>query len=251
MILDMNLSWGHWPFQYFGFPNLPDMIHFLEKAGIRGGLVRSAEAAFAPVLELCNRKLFEDLKGADAFIPVPAVSPFYSEWKALCDSSKASVCAIFPGYHGYSVLSDEFAALAETFEKKNRTLLIVVRQEDERAQNKLCRIPAVPIDEINALGKRHPGLRIICVNCYFGELQPLLKNTPNIFADIAFVETLNTLDTVIEKIGCQQIVFGSHTPFLYTEAALRKLRDSSADKKVMDSIAFQNAKRIVNYWIHL
>lgn len=246
MILDMNISWGHWPFQEFGFSKLPEMIHVLVKTGIRGGLIRSAEAAFAPDLELCNRKLFEALKGSDAFIPVPTVSPFYSEWKALCDSGKASVCAIFPGYHGYSVLSDEFAALVETFEKKKLALLIVVRQEDERAHHKLCKIPSVPIHEINELGKRYPGLRMICLNCYFGELQPLLKNAPNISADIAFVETLNTMDRVIEKIGCQQMVFGSHTPFFYTEAALRKLRDSSADEKIMQAIAFQNAQRILN-----
>lgn len=250
MILDMNISWGHWPFQYFGFPNLPEMIDSLAKAGIRGGLIRSAEAPFASDLEACNRKLFSELKGFDAFIPVPTVSPYYSEWKALCDSEKISVCAVFPGYHGYSLLSDEFAVLAETLEVKNLALLIVVRQEDERAHHKLCKIPAVPISEINELGKRHPRLRIICLNCYFGELQPLLNNTPNIVADFAFAETLNTMDTVIKKIGWQQMVFGSHTPFFYTEAALRKLRDCSAEKNIVDCIAFGNAKRILN-WIHL
>lgn len=245
MILDLNLSWGYWPFQDFRFSILPEMKKFLEGNGMCGGLVRSAEAAFASDLEACNRKLFENLKNCDGFIPVPTVSPYYSEWKMLCDSGKASVCAVFPGYHGYSVLSDEFAVLAEAFEKKNLTLLIVVRQEDERAQHKLCRIPAVPIHEINELGQRYPGLRIVCLNCYFRELQPLLQNAPNIKADIAFVETLNTINSVAQQIDCQQIVFGSHTPFLYPHAALRKLADSSVADNIKQSIAFGNAEKIL------
>lgn len=247
MILDVNISWGNWPFQYFGFASIPEMKNFLLKNGIRGGLIRSAEAAFNPDLTTCNKKLFEQVREDDAFIPVATVSPFYSEWKNLCDSGKSPICAVFPSYHGYSLLANEFVALAENFEKKNLALLIVVRQEDERAHHKLCKIPPVPIDEVNALAKRHPKLGIICVNCLFGELQPLLKDAPNVFADIAFVETMNTMNTVVAKIGSRQIVFGSHTPFLYTEAALRKLKDLAADKNIVEDIAFANAQKIVKW----
>jgi hypothetical protein len=73
MILDMNISWGNWPFQKDRFSTVKKLKSFLRKNGIGGGLVRSAEAAFAPDLEYCNEKLFAEFKDNDDFIPVPTV----------------------------------------------------------------------------------------------------------------------------------------------------------------------------------
>ena len=246
MILDMNISWGNWPFQKDRFSSVKKLKAFLRENGIGGGLVRSAEAAFAPDLEYCNEKLFAEFKDNDDFIPVPTVNPAYSEWKELLASDRAMpAVAVYPGYHGYSVLSEGFTELACTLENRNIALIVVVREEDERGHNKFCQIPSVPVKEINELGKNEPKLNIICLNCYFHELKILLSNATNINADIAFAETLNTIKSILQVVGHEQIVFGSHTPFLYTVSALMKLKDSDVDERVFRSIATENAKRIL------
>lgn len=247
MILDMNISWGCWPFQQFRFSTAAAMKEFLRQNGIGGGLVRAAEAAFAPDLELCNRKLTEEFSGDDGFIPVPALNPYYSEWKRLDASGTFPAAVVYPGYHDYSVLSGEFASLAAMLAGKNMTLVIAVRQEDERGQHKFCKIAPVPVREINALGRNFPDLNIICLNCYFGELEPLLLNAPNINADLAFAETTHTIRTIAAQLGYRQLVFGSHTPFLYTRAALMKLEDSRNDEKTAQAVAAENAKRILKW----
>ncbi len=237
MIFDVNLSWGSWPFQESRFDSVRSFKGFLRTNGISGGFVRSSEAVFAPDLEHCNKKLFMDFRSGDGFIPAPTVNPSFLEWKDLLHPGKAiSALVACPGYHGYNVMDEGFSELAGALENTNIILLLVIRQEDERQHYKYCRIPPVPVAEINKLGRKFPHLNIICLNSYFGELKILLTGAPNIRADIAFVETLNTLDTTLREIDHKQIVFGSHTPFLYTESALMKLKDSSINKKIYQSI---------------
>ncbi|MDD5728268.1 MAG: hypothetical protein PHV59_06880 [Victivallales bacterium] len=247
MIFDTNISWGNWPFQHFACSAVAEMKNSLKKLGICGGLVRSAEAAFLPDLECCNQKLSEDFSGSDNFIPVPAVNPYYPEWKKLCNSGNIFAGVVYPGYHGYSVSTVEFAELAAVFAERNIILVVVVRQEDERGHHKFCRIPPVPVEEINDLARRFPRLTLICLNCYYGEFPQLLREAPNINADIAFAETLNTVKSIVEQAGRKQLVFGSHTPFFYTEAALMKLKNSGADKKIIRDIAMNNIERILQW----
>ncbi|MDD5596887.1 MAG: hypothetical protein PHV82_03015 [Victivallaceae bacterium] len=244
MIFDVNISWGVWPFQPLRFASVAKLKKSLLKNGIYGGLVRSAEAAFSPDLEHCNRKLSINFKTDDNFIPVPTISPRNQEWKHLLES-EIRFFAVYPSYHDYSVLSIEFAELAKWLENKNKVLIVVVRQEDERGHNKLCQIPPVPVTEINKLGRQFINLKIICLNCYFGELKTLLTDVPNVNADIAFAETMNTIRTIEEQFGHQQIVFGSHTPFLYSKAALMKLKNSGVSEGIFNAIASENIKRIL------
>ncbi|MDD5600087.1 MAG: hypothetical protein PHV82_19230 [Victivallaceae bacterium] len=248
MIFDINISWGHWPFYEIGYGSAEKLKSFLRSNGIEGGLIRAAEAAFAPDLERCNAKLFAAFKGNDNFIPVPTVNPVYPQCTQLLDSGQSlpAAVAVYPGYHDYSVLSAEFAILAGALENLNITLLIAVRQEDERQHYKFCRIPAVPVAEINELGRKFPKLRIIALNCYFGELKKLLPDAPNICADIAFAEMLNTLRAILQDVDYRQLVFGSHTPFFYTVPALMKLKDARLDEKILNAVTGGNVQNQFN-----
>lgn len=246
MISDVNISWGNWPFQSFRFSIPSEMKEFLKQNGINGGLVRSSEAAFSPDLGECNRKIFREFDGKDGFIPIATVNPFYSEWKKLIASAKRPLFAIFPAFHDYSILSEEFAELAEALAARNGTLLVVVREEDERGHHKLCKIPPVPMAEINSLAKKFPSLKIIALNCYFGEIKPLLDGVTNISADIAFAEKQDTVKSLLKDVSAKQLVFGSHTPFLYTDSSLRKLKDAEILPEEHDNIASGNLDRILN-----
>ena len=246
MITDANISWGNWPFQNFRFSAASEMKEFLRKSGIDGGLVRSVEAALSPDLEKCNINLFKEFDGKDGFIPVPTVNPYYSEWKKLLDGKRTPVFAVYPSYHSYSVLSDEFSELAAALVDKSAALLVVIRQEDERGQHKLCKIPAVPAAEVNELARKFQSLKIICLNCYFGELKPLLDGVPNVSADIAFAEKLNTINSILKFADPKQIVFGSHTPFFYTESNLQKLKDAKILPKERENISTENLKILFN-----
>ena len=239
MIFDVNLSWGNWPFQPFPFESALALTKSLRKKGIRGGFVRSADAVFSPDLEYCNQKLFQNFKVDNDFIPVPTISPRNRKWKSWLESGNRFF-VVYPSYHDYSILSTEFEELAHTLDASKKVLMVVMRQEDERGQNKLCRIPPVPAAEINHLGREFTNLKIICLNGYLGELKTLLTGAPNVNADIAFMETLNTVRTIEEQFGHRQILFGSHTPFLYTESGLMKWKNAGVDNQSSSAIACKN-----------
>ena len=64
----------------------------------------------------------------------------------------------------------------------------------------------------------------------------------NLFFDFSFAEVPDTLSRLVESVGAEQLVFGSATPFLTTEAALGKLRLGSAEERLRRRIVANGAR---------
>ena len=74
-----------------------------------------------------------------------------------------------------------------------------------------------------------------------------LKNTNNVLIDIPFTEHLNTIQMLLEAALSSRILFGSHTPFFYTRAALMKLQAPELKKTDRENIAYKNAVKIFSW----
>ena len=126
---------------------------------------------------------------------------------------------------------------------KGVTPLIVIREEDERGQNPLCKVAAVPISEIDGLAKLFPETTFIAVNAYAYEYNSVTAE--NVCIDIAFAEAFPALATSVEAIGCQRLLFGSHAPFFCTGAAVSKLTYGKLNEEDVENIAHKNIERIL------
>ena len=60
-----------------------------------------------------------------------------------------------------------------------------------------------------------------------GELLEKLAKTSGIFFDTARVEGTDGVPQLVEKVGKDRVMFGSHAPFLIPEAALIRVHESS------------------------
>ncbi|MFA7186107.1 MAG: hypothetical protein WC082_14500 [Victivallales bacterium] len=244
---DSNVLWGNWQFQGI-FTLSPDKLeNTLRQKGIENVLVRMPDAAICPDIEKCNRLLFEAFTDNKNIIPVPTLNPKMPDWKTQLEKFHSPAVNLYPGYHGYSLLDPETAELAALLEKEKRSLMITLRLEDARAANPYCRFPNVPVTEIKAFLEKFSGLKTIFLNASFGEIKEISQTAnENFLADIAFVETLNTVESLLEFLASEQLIFGSNTPLFYTEAAIFKITKSSCNEICKREIAYENLRKSLN-----
>ena len=237
---DVNLSTGRWPFRQLPLEELENMSRKLEASGITGGMVRSMEAPFSMNIYEANEKLLDACRSFPQFIPVPAVRPDFGLWQEL----KTAAAVLYPSYHQYSLLAAETVEMVEELLKKKILPVIVIREEDERGQHPLCKVPPADIEEINQLAGKFPDSPFIVLNAYGYEFTKF--NAPNIYADTAFAESFPALSGVVKSFGTQRLLFGSHAPFFCVSAALSKLQYHQLTPEDISAVAHKNIERLLN-----
>ena len=239
-IFDVNLSTGRWPFRDLPLENLSDLKAKLAVSGISGGVVRSLEAPFSMNIYEANEKLFVVCKDFPEFLPAPAVRPDFGLWRDI----ETGFAVLYPNYHQYSLISAECMEMVKSLLAKNVVPIIPVREEDERGQHPLCKVPPVDLGEINELAGTFPEKPFIVLNAYSGELQKLTAE--NIYADIAFADGFPALRKAVEFFPACRMLFGSHAPFFCVNAAVSKLQYEKLTPQIIDQMICGNMERIIN-----
>jgi len=239
-IIDINVNFGHWPFRKFYENSLKKLVYCLKKENISIALVSSLEAVFYPDPEIGNKELIRKLKNFKKLLPVAIANPKVNSWKEILENKKYKAIKIIPNYHNYSLLESKAINLISEVSSKGTVLMIQMRFEDERSHYELLKVPGVKVQEIKEISSKFPELSIVTLCSYFDEAVELAK-IPNVYVEISFIERLNTLHSLLEKVPVEKVLFGSHTPFLYAKAATMKLKYSTISKKDREKIAFKNA----------
>ena len=71
------------------------------------------------------------------------------------------------------------------------------------------------------------------MSAYLTEIKELAAAGPQLYFDIAFAETMNTMQRLTESVAADRLLFGTHTPFFYPEAAISKVESwaTSAEQR--------------------
>jgi hypothetical protein len=242
MRIDVNTSLGHWPFMRFDQTCGADLARHLAEESIDRALVWSIDSVLFPEPHLCNLDLAEEISGHPSLIPLMTVDPSLSHWRNCLahyrQMGPLNAVRIVPNYHRYPLDLPVVDELAETLiEQPNPVLVVQLRVDDERGQYPLMMVPGVSVDDVVALAWRWPALPIVCLCPYRADALRLVRETDNVYVDISFVEFLDTLAHVTAEIPAGRLLFGSHTPFLYTRAAGMKLDCATIDRESLDAIA--------------
>lgn len=248
MFIDVNVSLGHWPFQRFLQDSAAKLSKHLASEGISLALVSSIESVFYPDPDVYNKLLLKKLKPYSGLMPVMVVNPARSDWKERLEEytgfQKVGAVKIFPNYHNYSLSAGFVKNLMNELDKKKIVLMIQMRVEDERNQYPLLKTAGVNYKKIIKIANCFPRIPVLCLCPYCNEAISLVEETKNVYVDISFAERLNTVDVLLKEIPADRLLFGSHTPFLYTRSAVMKVRNAEVSKENLKLITFTNACRI-------
>ena len=235
MLIDINVSYGNWPFQHWESLPLQDLADHLQREGIKKAYVSHLGGVFNPDADPFNRELLAEAKQLPIVTPVPVVNPLWPAWKGqLSAYGQVEGVKIYPAYHGYSLTSPVMDPLMAYVIQHDIQLLIQMRVEDERMQHHALQVAGVPVDEVIQLHRRYPEMAFICLNTYLPEAERLGRETTSVGVDTSFCEWLFTMERLTVAMPAERIFFGSHTPFLYTKAGIMKVthsRLSDTEKK--------------------
>lgn len=250
MLIDVNCSVGFWPFQVFRQDTPAKLARHLAAEGVSRAFVSPIESVLYPDPHLFGRRLLGKLARQPALVPVPIVDPTLTNWQACLDAYAEAghnrAVKIVPNYHRYELDAACVAPLVERLRKRPRTVLMIqMRVEDERQHYPLMKVPGVCVDAIIALARRYPDLRMLCLCPYLAEAAQLTAGADNVWVDTAFIEFMDTLAYALDRVPANRLVFGSHTPLLYTRANVLKLRHAGCAARHVRAVGSGNARRLL------
>lgn len=101
--------------------------------------------------------------------------------------------------------------------------------EDERMMHPRLRIPHVNIKPLAEIVKQTPELKLVLLNALKtvkGEDLATLTQVGDVSVEIAMQEGVNGIETLLKSVPIERVLFGSHAPLFYFEAAELKLQES-------------------------
>lgn len=248
-IIDTNVSFGHWPWMDFSDITAQGLQAQFERQGIQEAWISHTESILYPDPDIPDDRLIAAFRSCPNFVPVKTINLLMGNWRESLSRALAlgmRLVKIYPNYHQYSLLSSAAMEMAAALTEKAIPLLIPLRVEDERNQYPLMKVESVRVDQIISLAAAHPNLRILVLGAQVGEIAQLTLGAANIFCDLSFAETADVMERLLSSAPSQRILFGSHTPFFYTQATVRKLQKSSISEEIKHAIAYGNARAFLS-----
>lgn len=249
-LFDINVAVGRWPFQPLEPATVSRLARHLERQGIAWAAVSSLDAVLYQDPQWGNLPLLKALENQKSLLPACVINPSMAHWKEslrVCHGKGCRMVKLYPNYHQYSLGSPEVDALVSECDERDIRLAIAFRLEDERAHYPLMKVPATSLDEIVQVARRHPRIPFVLLCPYHSEVPRLSQETQNTLIEISHIESLDTLSSLLNLIPASRVLFGSHTPFLYTGAATAKLKDAPLPAIDFRRIGHQNALRLFRH----
>ncbi len=249
-MIDADLLLGHYPFRPLPHASTdPQEIKaYLQERGIQRACLGSLHAAFYADPAQGDAEVLPQIVHDDFFLPVATINPSLHNWRttlrrAVEEYGCRSV-RLLPNYHQYALDAPFVDAFLDAAQAHGLLVTIVKRLEDERMHPPLMKVPGVANGEIIALAQRYPRPLLI-LSAYFAEIKELAAATANLYFDLAFAETLNTMQRLTETVPPERLLFSTHTPFFYAEAAIAKVSQWQTSAELRDAVVGGNLVRLL------
>jgi predicted TIM-barrel fold metal-dependent hydrolase len=250
-MIDVQVYLGRWPFRRLPLDEPARLVERLRALGITQAWAGSFEALLNEDVAGVNARLVEDCQrhGEGFLVPFGAVNPRLPDWREdlrRCHEVHAMRgIRLHPNYHGYPLDDPSFRDLLAEAAERRLMVQIAQTMEDERTQHPLLHVPPVDPTPIAALVDRMPELRVVLLNA-LGKLRGAalskVLGQRGIAVEIATLEGVGGLESLIAEIGSERIMLGSLAPLFAPESAVLKLKESSLTTPQREAITQLNAR---------
>jgi predicted TIM-barrel fold metal-dependent hydrolase len=255
-MIDVNVWLSRWPFRRLPDDEPAALVRRLRRLGVTEAWAGSLDAPLHHDLAAVNERLVAICRahGAGLLRPFGAVNPLLPYWREdlrRChEMHRMPGIRLHPNYHGYSLDNPAFADLLGEAARLELVIQIALKMEDERGLNPLLKeLPTTdpaPLPGLLArIGPSRPPVVLLnALGNLRGEPLQKLLATGGIWVDIAMLEGAAGLERLVAQIGPDQLLFGSHAPLFYAEAAHLKLKESMLTPEQAEAIRQGNARRL-------
>lgn len=250
--VDVNVSLGRWPFRRLPLDETAVLVTHLKEAGVRQAWAGTFEGVMHKDVAAANARLAEECRkhGHGLLLPFCVVNPMVPDWeeelRRCVEAHEMRGVRLYPNYHGYKLSDAVFGRVARMATESQLVIQIAVSMEDERMQHRLARVTDVDVTPLPVVLEEVPGAKVMLLNWFRGIKEDLLaKLADKIWFDIATVEGVAGVEMLLKKVPAKRVVFGSHAPFYYFEAAMLKMKESVLRRAEYVRIAHQNAQDLL------
>jgi uncharacterized protein len=253
-LIDTNVNIGSWPMRDLPCSDARDLLGKLRARGVTQAWTGSFEGLLHKNLASANNRLAEACRkyGHSVLLPFGSVNPKLPAWEEDLHSC-ANLHGMFgirlhPNYHGYRLDDPSFLRVLELAAEHRLIVQMALLMEDERMMHPRLRVTQVdPAPIVDAL-RRVPRVRLVLLNALGivrGEALRKLMEAGYVSVEISTLEGVGGVGALLEQVPLDRLLYGSHAPLFYPEAAELKLKESSLTPQQDASIRSVNAKRLL------
>jgi uncharacterized protein len=259
MLLDINASVGHWPFQHYNYNTCSSLLSRMNKYGVNVSVIGNLNGVFYKNTQSANEELFSEINSdksfRDRFIPFAVINPIYAGWKDDLDICTAKFgmkgIRLYPLYHDYDLTDPSCIELVKSARDRNLVVALTLRMVDSRPRSWMDIQKEWELKDVMPVIKEVPDAKYMILNVANSmdlndEDTTLLKGS-NVVLDTSG-RMISNLGVLLKKFGEDKFAFGTHSPILdYVSGRLRieSLRESEANEKTKELLRSGNAKRIL------
>lgn len=254
MIVDVNVSLSRWPLRRLPCDETPRLVAKLKEHGVTQALAGSFDGLLHRDIAGVNARLAEECRrdGEGILIPFGSINPMLPDWtedlRRCHEDWHMPGIRLHPNYHGYELKDPVFSEVLALAEQRGLIVQLVARMDDVRVQHPLLRVPDVDLRPLGELVAGRTKLRVVLLNgsgALRGEQRKRVGALPNVWMDIATLEGLGGVGSLLEDVPLAQVVFGSHCPLFNFESALLKMQESELSAQQSAAIFHENARRLL------
>lgn len=255
-LIDTNVTLGRWPLRRLPADEPDRLVATLRDQGVIEAWAGTFEGLLHKDLGGANDRLAETCRrhGRGLLVPFGSINPRAPGWEdelgRCAEVHRMPGIRLHPNYHGYRLDDPAFAELLAAADRRGLLVQLALVMEDERMMHPLLRVDPVDTQPLAGVLRRTPNLRLQVVNALRTlRAKPLLDllATGQVSVEIAMLEGVAGLETLLHQVPVQHVLFGSHAPLFYLEAALLKLQESELSPNQLRSISADNARALLRF----
>jgi predicted TIM-barrel fold metal-dependent hydrolase len=253
-LVDVNVSLSRWPLRRLPEDETQRLASKLRAHGVESAWAGSFDGLLQKDIAGVNARLAEECRQAGGLlVPFGSVNPMLPDWeedlRRCAEEHRMPGIRLHPGYHGYRLDSPHFARILQLAAERRLVVELVLAMEDERMMHPLLRAPAVDTAPLAPAVRQAPGVRLVILNGLGAlprEPLPALLDAGEVYVEIAMLEGASGIARLLERVPHSRLLFGSHAPFFYFEAAILKLKESPITVEQLEAIGAGNARRVLS-----
>jgi predicted TIM-barrel fold metal-dependent hydrolase len=252
-LVDVNVHLSRWPTRRIRGDEPAELATMLRTRGVTEAWAGSFDALLHKDVAGVNARLAKECRSETGvrLVPFGTVNPLLPDWeddvRRCADEHHMPGIRLYPNYHGYKLDHPAFARLLALAAERRLLVQLAVIMEDARMMHPLLRVPPVDVAPLPALVRGIAGLRVILLNALTtvrGETLLALRES-EIYVEIGMLEGVSGLSGLFGQLPMDRVLFGSHAPLFYLEAAVLKLKESQLTEPQMKAIRTENARRLL------
>ena len=254
-LIDANVSLGQWPTRRMRLDDPRELVADLRRHDVSQAWAGTLEGLLHKDVASANTRLAKTCAqaGHGLLAPFGSINPRLPDWeeelRRCADQHRMPGIRLHPNYHGYRLEEPVFQRLLEQAASRRLIVQLVLVMEDERMMHPLLRVDPVDTAPLVEVVRRVPGLRLVLLNALRTlRAKPLLEliAAADVSVDIGMLEGVGGVETLLRQVPQGRVLFGSHAPMFYFEAALLKLKESPMKPLQLDAVSRENAQRLLS-----